>query len=559
MSSSAPSTVASGAAPGVDAHPSESYSLGRRVMILVAVVLGSTLYATTLLIASTLLPQMQGTMSATQDEIAWAMTFNILATAVCTPMTGWLAARFGRRETISWSVFLFTVTTFFCGAADSLESLVFWRVLQGGLGAPVIPLSQTILLDSFPKRQQGFVTSIFGMAVVIGPVIGPTLGGMLSELYSWRWAFYMIVPVGFLSFAGLRLTLPNDKPAGRTALDWTGFLSLSVTIACIQLVLSRGQRLDWYDSTEIVLESFIAVLAFWVFIAHSLTARQPFLNLRLLLDRNYALGLVLVLIYGMLNFTPMVLLPPLLQQHAGFPDLLIGEIVAARGAGAALGFFLAIFVGRMDPRIGLIGGFSLQVISGLWLMSFDLNVGTNALMANSFVQGIAIGVIWVPLTLVTFSTVGAANLAEGTAVYHLLRNIGSSFFISICVAEIVRATGANYGRMVELVNPYNKALALPWVTGGWDFDTVPGTCPPVEGDQPPGGHDGLYQRLRLLHFVFGARDSADPADRPPRQGGLDPFRCPSAMQGARCSLTGNAGVIVGMLMISVLLFFDDIQ
>ena len=183
---------------------------------------------------------------------------------------------------------------------------------------------------------------------------------------------------------------------------------------------------------------------------------------------------MLVLIYGMLNFTPMVLLPPLLQQHAGFPDLLIGEIVAARGAGATLGFFLAIFVGRMDPRIGLIGGFSLQALSGLWLMGLDLNVGTDTLMANSFVQGIAIGVIWVPLTLVTFSTIGAANLAEGTAVYHLLRNIGSSFFISICVAEIVRATGANYGRMVELVNPYNKALALPWVTGGWDFDTVQG-------------------------------------------------------------------------------------
>ena len=468
MSSSTPSAAAPAADPG------EAYTLGRRVLILVAVVLGSTLYATTLLVASTLLPQMQGTMSATQDEIAWTMTFNILATAVVTPMTGWLAARFGRRETISWSVLLFTVATFFCGAADSLEALVFWRVLQGALGAPVIPLSQTILLDSFPKRQLGLVTSIFGMAVVIGPVIGPTLGGLLSELYGWRWAFYMLVPVGFLSFAGLRFTLPQDKPAGRTALDWTGFLSLSVTIGCVQLVLSRGQRLDWYESGEIVLETFIAVLAFWVFLAHSLTARQPFLNLRLLLDRNYALGLVLVLIYGMLNFTPMVLLPPLLQQHAGFPDLLIGEIVAARGVGATLGFFLAIFVGRMDPRIGLIGGFALQVFSGLWLMSFDLNVGAAALMANSFVQGIAIGVIWVPLTLVTFSTVGAVNLAEGTAVYHLLRNIGSSFFISICVAEIVRATGVNYGRMVELVNPYNKALALPWVTGGWDFETVQG-------------------------------------------------------------------------------------
>jgi len=351
---------------------------------------------------------------------------------------------------------------------------VLWRVLQGALGAPVIPLSQAILLDTFPKRQLGLVTSIFGMAVVIGPVIGPTVGGMLSELYSWRWAFYMIVPVGLMSFVGLRLTLPYDPPTGRTSLDWTGFLSLSVAIACIQLVLSRGQRLDWFEADEIILETFIAVVAFWIFLAHSLTATHPFLNLRLLLDRNYAIGLVLVLIYGMLNFTPMVLLPPLLQQHAGFPDQLIGEIIAARGVGATIGFFLAIFVGRMDPRIGLIGGFTLQAISGFWLMGIDLNVDTDTLMANSLVQGIAIGVIWVPLTLVTFSNVGAANLAEGTAVFHLLRNIGSSFFISICVAEIVRATGANYSRLVELLNPYNRALALPWVTGGWDVESVQG-------------------------------------------------------------------------------------
>jgi DHA2 family multidrug resistance protein len=282
------------------------------------------------------------------------------------------------------------------------------------------------------------------------------------------------VPVGLMSFIGLRLTLPHDRPTGRVALDWTGFLSLSVAIACVQLVLSRGQRLDWFESGEIIIETFVAVLAFWIFVAHSLTATRPFLNLRLLLDRNYALGLVLVTIYGMLNFTPMVLLPPLLQQHAGFPDALIGEIIAARGVGATIGFFLAIFVGRMDPRIGLIGGFALQALSGVWLMGFDLNVDTGTLMLNSLVQGVAIGVIWVPLTLVTFSTIGSANLAEGTAVYHLLRNIGSSFFISICVAEIVRATSANYSRLVEMVSPYNRSLALPWVTGGWDAETVGG-------------------------------------------------------------------------------------
>lgn len=468
MSSSA---TTADAAPATD---ETGTSLGKRILILVMVVLGSTLYATTLLIASTLLPQMQGTMSATQDEIAWAMTFNILATAVVTPMTGWLTARFGRRETMIWSVLAFTLTTLMCGLADSLESLILWRVLQGALGAPVIPLSQTILLDTFPKRQQGLVTSIFGMAVVIGPVIGPTVGSMLSEIYSWRWAFYMIVPVGVISFIGLRLTLPYDRPTGQARLDWTGFLSLSVAIACVQLVLSRGQRLDWFDSAEIQIETFVAVVSFWIFLAHSLTADRPFLNLKLLLDRNYSIGLVLVLIYGMLNFTPMVLLPPLLQQHAGFPDALIGEVIAARGVGATLGFFLAIFVGRMDPRIGLIAGFLLQTLSGVWLMAIDLNVDMATLMLNSLLQGVAVGVIWVPLTLVTFSNMSGANLAEGTAVYHLLRNIGSSFFISICVAEIVRATSTNYSRMVELVNPYNKSLALPWVTGGWDFETVSG-------------------------------------------------------------------------------------
>jgi DHA2 family multidrug resistance protein len=318
------------------------------------------------------------------------------------------------------------------------------------------------------------VMSIFGMAVVIGPVIGPTLGSLLSELYSWRWAFYMIVPVGVVSFIGLRLTLPHDAPSGRTALDWTGFLSLSVAIASVQLVLSRGQRLDWFDSGEIVVETIVAGLAFYVFLAHSLTAAAPFLNLSLLRDRNYAIGLVLVAIYGMLNFTPMVLLPPLLQQYAGFPDGIIGEVIAARGVGATMGFFVAMFVGKLDPRIGLTAGFGLQVVSGLWLMSFDLNVDTPTLMANSLLQGIAVGVIWVPLTLAAFATVEVRHMAEGTAIFHLLRNIGSSFFISLCVAEIVRATGVNYGRMTEMITPYNPALLYPSVLGAWDIDSVAG-------------------------------------------------------------------------------------
>src|SRR6476620_322910 len=195
------SSAATADLPSVPA--ADAYSVGRRVLILISVVLGSTLYSTTLLIASTLLPQMQGAMSATQDEIAWAMTFNILATAVVTTMTGWLVARFGRRGVMVGSMALFSIATYLCGAADSLETLVLWRILQGGAGAPVTPLSQTILFDVFPRRQHRMITSIYGMTVVIGPVIGPALGGYMAELYSWRWAFYGLVPVGVVSCVGL--------------------------------------------------------------------------------------------------------------------------------------------------------------------------------------------------------------------------------------------------------------------------------------------------------------------------------------------------------------------
>src|SRR6266478_1606206 len=307
--------------------PKDPTTQTRRLMIMLSVVLGSTLYSTTLLIASTLLPQMQGAMAATQDEIAWVMTFNILATAVATPMTGWLVGRFGRRGVMVGSMALFSLFTYLCGAADSLETLVIWRIMQGAAGAPVTPLSQTILFDVFPRRQHRMITSIYGMTVVIGPVIGPALGGYVSDMYSWRWAFYGLVPVGVASCIGLQLSMLKDPPRQPVRLDWIGFLSLSAAISCVQLVLSRGQRLDWFEAPEIWLETIAASFAFYIFVTHTLTAQRPFLNLRLLLDRNYALGLVLVGVFGMLNVTPMVLLPPLLQQHAGFPDAMIGEVL----------------------------------------------------------------------------------------------------------------------------------------------------------------------------------------------------------------------------------------
>src|SRR5229473_3081148 len=318
-----------------DDQPNHPTTVTRRIMIMLSIILGSTLYSTTLLIASTLLPQMQGAMSATQDEIA-----------LVTPMTGWLVASFGRRGVMVGSMALFSLFTYLCGAADSLETLVIWRVLQGATGAPVTPLSQTILFDVFPRRQHRLIMSIYGMTVVIGPVIGPALGGYMSDMYSWRWAFYGLVPVGIASCIGLQLSMLKDPPRRAVRLDWIGFLSLSAAISAVQLVLSRGQRLDWFESPEIWLETIAACFAFYIFLAHSLTAQRPFLNLRLLLDRNYALGLALVGVFGMLN-----------------------------------------------ARIGMAIGFSLQVVSGLWLMSVNLDVGMDILMANSMLQGMAIGVI----------------------------------------------------------------------------------------------------------------------------------------------------------------------
>jgi len=446
----------------------------QRYLILATVVLGASLYATALLTTSTILPQMQGAMSATQDEIAWAMTFNILATAVVTPMTGWLVAGFGTKRARTLGSLSFWLATFLSGLAQSLDTLVVWRIVQGAVGAPVVPLSQTILLNTFPRRQHPMVLSMFGMAVGVAPVIGPVLGGYLAEAYTWRWAFHMLVPVGLVAFLGLRFALPADTERTKTQLDWTGFLALAIAMAAVQLVLARGVRLDWFQSMEITVECLVAALAFYVFIVHCLTTKAPFLNLRLLTDRNYAVGLVLVTIYGMLNFTPMVLLPPLLQQHAGFPDALVGQVIGCRGLGMTVGFLMAGLTSKLDPRVGMSAGFLIQVASGLWMLTLDLNVTMDILIWNSLIQGFSVGLIWVPLSVVAFDTLAPSDRAEASAIFHLLRNIGSSFFISLSIAEIVRATGANYSRMTEMISPYNTTLSLPWVTGAWDFGSVAG-------------------------------------------------------------------------------------
>jgi DHA2 family multidrug resistance protein len=457
--------------------PTESPDLSafHKGAILVSNMFTVTLYFTTILVVSTVLPQIQGAMSATPDEVSWIVTFNILAIAIATPMTGWLVARFGRRNTMCSCVAGFIFSTLMCGLAPSLESLIFWRIAQGAIGAPTVPLAQSILLDIFPKERHRFVMGINGMGTILGPIIGPALAGQLAEDFGWRWAFFMLVPVSLVSFAGLFFLLPKDRKAGKVRLDWVGFLSLSTAIGCLQYILARGPRLDWMQSHELVIAAWVGMLSFWVFIGHSLTTKdKPFLDLRLLTNRNLVLGYIVVSAFGMLAFTPMVVLPTLMRQHIGYPDALVGWVIGSRGIGGLIGFFVAMWIDRIDPRVSMATGFFLLAACGLWLTQINLDVTPWELALNGIVQGMCIGIVFVPLSIISFSDLDPKVRPEALGIFHLLRNIASSLFISITIAEIVASTGANYARLVEAINPFNPALGLPWVMGAWEADTVRG-------------------------------------------------------------------------------------
>jgi DHA2 family multidrug resistance protein len=457
-----------------DDAPVHKLTMFQRALLVFVLMLSTTIYSASVLISSALLPQLQGALSATQDEISWVMTFNIVATAVATPAAGWLADRFGQRSTMTWCAGVFAISTFMCGASNTLEELIFWRIVQGAAGAPLVPLGQTILLDSFPRSQHGTILSVYGMGNMIGPSLGPMFAGQIAESLGWRWGFWMVVPLAIASFVGSWAVLPKDDKVQGAKLDWLGFLSLSAGIAAAQLVFSRGQRLDWFESYEIIIATLVAGLALYIFCVHSLTSERPFVRLKLLADRNYSLGLILVMLFGMLNFATVVLLPPLLQQHAGYPDSAIGDMVGFRGIGSGIGFLLAMPMARLDPRVSLGIGACLQAFTGLWMMGFDLNVDMQTIIISNVIQGISIGVSWVPLTVITFWTLSPQYRAEAMSMFHLLRNFGSSLFISIAVAEIVRTQSVNYARMTEHITVYNRVLDLPWAMGGWTVDTAPG-------------------------------------------------------------------------------------
>jgi len=475
-----------------------------RAMILVTVSVCTMLYALTATVVNVALPQLQGALSATPDQIAWVVTLNVIATAVVTPTTGWLVGRLSERPLLLWAITGFAVSTLLCATATSLESLLLYRVLQGGFGAPIVPLSQSILLVNFTGKARPMAQGFFGMSVVMGPALGPALGGYFAEAHDWRWIFYLIVPLCMVAFL---LVITFIRPVAKTKsakLDWTGFLALSFGIICLQLFVDRGERLDWFSSHEILLYACGAALGVYLFVVHTATSDAPFLNPQLFKDRNFVLGLVLVFVYGTLNFTPITLLPPLLHDLKGYPDSLIGMLLAMRGLGMVIGFFTAGRLGWLDPRITFFVGMVLNGISGLLMAAFSVDVSPQAIGWAAVLQGIGSGLMWVPLITMSFVTLEEKFLPEGSAIFHLLRNFGTSVFISLSFMVVVRTARTNYAELAENISPYKESLQFPVVTGNWDMHTIEGlTRIAIEMKRQASmiGYDNAFVMYSIVSFA----------------------------------------------------------
>jgi DHA2 family multidrug resistance protein len=446
----------------------------RQWLILLMVQLATMLNGMTITLANVVLPQIKGAMAASPEQIAWVVTFNLVATAVATLLTGWLARRLGWRNVMFFAVTGLTVFSLLCGMAQSLETLVLFRFGQGFFGAPIMPMGQAILLASFPRHLHPLVMMLWGIGGVIGPVTGPVLGSIISEATNWRGAFLMVVPPGIVATAAVWFVLRDHTERAPAEFDWTGFIALSLAIGSAQLMLDRGHRLDWFDSPEIVIEAIVAILAFWVFIAHSLTAKRPFFDMSVLIDRNFSIGLLLAFIMGMLSFTPMVLFPGLLHDLRGYPDDTIGLLLSGRGFGNWASFLIIVPMTKHYPRLALACGLSAQAASGFAMGQLDINLTSSLVFWTNFVQGFGFGLAFTPLSVLAFATLPVRQMTEGMALFHLVRNFGSSIFISLSILLLVRSTAASYAGLVEVVSDFNKTLSLPEVVGLWTTATPRG-------------------------------------------------------------------------------------
>jgi len=451
--------TAQGASAGATQSRPPSQPHGRvrfHGLITFSVMLATIMQALDTTIANVALPRMQGTLSATQDEMGWVLTSYIVAAAITIPLTGWLAGEVGRRKVFLASVFTFTLASALCGLATSLYQIVLFRFLQGVGGAALVPLSQAVLFDINPPKDFGRAMAIWGIGVMVGPILGPALGGWLTDNYSWRWVFYINLPIGVLTFATLYFTMPESRNAKPSRFDFLGFTSLSVAIAALQMMLDRGQLLDWFSSPEIVIEGLVSGIAAYIFIVHTLTSPRPFLNPHLFQDRNFVASNIFIFVVGVVLFATLALLPPMLQNQMRYPVVLTGLITAPRGIGTMVAMFVVgRLVNRFDARLIMAVGLALTAYS-LWQMTrFSLLMDYWPVIISGVIQGFGVGLVYVPLSTVAFTTLPPNLRNEGTAFFSLLRNVGSSIGISVVMFLLTQNIQRLHASLAANVTPYN--------------------------------------------------------------------------------------------------------
>jgi MFS transporter, DHA2 family, multidrug resistance protein len=441
-----------------------SPSTPHRGGITLCVMLATLMQSLDTTIANVALPHMQGSLAASQDQIDWVLTSYIVAAAIATPLTGFLTARLGLKRLFLVSVVGFTIASMLCGMAQTVTEIVIFRWLQGLFGAALVPLSQTVLLNINPSERHGSAMAAWGMAVMAAPILGPVLGGWLTEDYSWRYVFYINLPIGILAFAGMIAFLPQARRRSEAQLDWTGFVSLSIAIAALQVMLDRGQELDWFGSKEILAEAVVAGSAFYIFLAHIFTAREPFLRPALFRDRNFSAGVLFVAIVGLTFYASLALQPPYLQELMNYPVITAGYVMGPRGIGT-MGAMLVVgkLMGRTDTRLLLGFGLGLSAWTFYLMTGWTPDVSSWEVIWVGIVQGVGLGFLFTPLSVVSLATLSPGVRPEGAGFYNLARNVGSSIGISIVGAMLARATQANHAAITQYVTAANPRFDNPIV------------------------------------------------------------------------------------------------
>jgi DHA2 family multidrug resistance protein len=414
-------------------------------------------------IANVALPHMQGSLTATQDQIAWMLTSYMVSAAIMMPLTGWLAGQFGIKYIFLVSVIGFTLFSALAGSSTSLAQLVIYRIGQGICGAALVPLSQSVLLSINPPERHGPAMAMWGIGVMLGPIMGPAIGGWLTESYSWRWVFYINLPVGIIAALGILLFIPYNRPSHREPFDFFGFTTLSLAIGGVQLMLDRGRRLDWFSSTEICVEATVAALALYLFVIHTITATdRSFLNRDLLKSPNFVTGTVLMFLIGGILSGTLALIPSMLQHLLDYPVMLTGFITSPRGLGTmAAMFIVGRLIGKVDSRLLILVGLALTAIS-LWQMTgFSLQMDTTPVLLSGLLHGFGLGCTIVPLHTLALSNLPRQLLTQGTAIRAVMRNVGGSIGISVLVGQLTESTQVVHSRLVEHLRPDNPLAQVP--------------------------------------------------------------------------------------------------